>query len=351
VTDESGPSQGIVTAGGSNYGTGGTAVNTVSGGTGSVTVASGGRGFAAGARTCPDETSFQPTLTPVSRSLGNYADHYTPSCKASVGSSDFTLAWWVSQPGTYLIDTLGSQADTILAVYAGLCSSKEVACNDDDAYGTSRQSRAIVTVASPDYLTIAVDGYRGSTSDFLLEIVPIASTIDTVLPSELPTITSASTLGRRDRFTSTCNGKTSSGDYVFTFQAPATGTFVFAARSIMFDPVLSLRRDGPAGDELACNDDVSVVSANSSVTVALVAGAIVAVVVDGFEGNSGDFELLISRDDSDTGSCCSASNSRLGCLDAQVAECVCASQSACCRQLWDPSCVLSVANRGCGSCP
>src|SRR5512138_759282 len=193
VADDSGPSQGTGTAGGSNYGTGGTAVSIGSDGTvGSVTVASGGRGFAAGARTCPDETSIQPTLAPVPRNLGDYPDHYTPSCKASIGTSDFTLAWWVSQPGTYLIDTLGSQADTILAVYAGLCSSKELACNDDDAYGTSRQSRVIVTVASPDYLTIAVDGYHGSTSDFLLEIVPIASTIDRILPSELPTNTPAS---------------------------------------------------------------------------------------------------------------------------------------------------------------
>lgn len=297
---------------------------------------------------CPDDLSYQEVPLPINRTLGNYADHYQPSCRAALGAPDFTYAWYASVPGTYVIDTLGSETDTVLAAYDGLCGNTELGCNDDDAYGTSRQSRIVLDIVEPHFVTIVVDSYAGESGSFQLRINQAWTLVNVVLPSVVPVSVLASTAGLPDHSTSTCNGKISSSDYTYLYRAPTTGTYQFLAESSGFDPVLTLRESGPAGRELACNDDFT--GANPSVTYALYEGQLIALVIDGFDGSSGTFRLSVTLSPNDSGSCCSSSTTRVGCVDPNTARCVCASRSACCRTAWDSTCAAAVSTLGCGSC-
>ncbi len=315
------------------------------GGAGGYVTAVGGQTPVA---SCPDDLSYQEVPLPVDRTLGKYADRYQPSCRAALGAPDFTYAWYASVPGTYVIDTLGSETDTVLAAYDGLCGKTELICNDDDAYGTSRQSRIVLDIVEPHFVTIVVDSYAGASGSFQLRISQAWSLVNVVLPSVVPVSVLASTAGLPDHSTSTCNGKISSSDYTYLYRAPTTGTYQFLVESSRFDPVLTLRENGPAGRELACNDDFT--GSNPSVSHALYEGQLIALVTDGFEGSSGDFRLSVTLSTSDSGSCCSSSTTRVGCIDPNVASCVCASRSACCRTAWDSTCALAVSTMGCGSC-
>lgn len=297
--------------------------------------------------TCPDYTSQAVPLT-LSSALSSYADRYFPSCRAAKGTPDFELAWFAPGPDTYIIDTLGSATDTVLAAYGGLCGTAELLCNDDDAYGTSRQSRIVLEVTEPQYFTIVVDSYLAVAGGFQLKINRATDLVNTTLPSTIPISVAGSTVGQMDHSTSTCNGKTSSSDFVYLYRAPTTGTYHFVAESSNFDAVLSLRENGVAGKELACNDDFT--GSQPMVSYALSAGQTVAIVIDGFEGGSGDFRFYVTLDASDSGSCCAPSSTRVGCLDSAVSSCVCASQPSCCRTVWDRICTAAVATLGCGTC-
>ncbi|MBL4686917.1 MAG: DUF4388 domain-containing protein [Nannocystaceae bacterium] len=50
------------------------------------------------------------------------------------------------------------------------------------------------------------------------------------------------------------------------------------------------------------------------------------------------------------GNCCEADDSRTGCENAEVSECVCAKDSWCCGNNWDDTCVGEVTSLDCGSC-
>ncbi|MFO0631400.1 MAG: hypothetical protein U0168_00970 [Nannocystaceae bacterium] len=50
-----------------------------------------------------------------------------------------------------------------------------------------------------------------------------------------------------------------------------------------------------------------------------------------------------------TDSCCS-SHETAGCVDAAVADCVCASEPYCCAVAWDGLCIDAIATLGCGDC-
>jgi hypothetical protein len=154
--------------------------------------------------------------------------------------------------------------------------------------------------------------------------------------------------GQLDHFTHSCSGKTSSGDYTYLFRAPIDGTYDFSVESDDFDAVVSLRGDGPAGPEIACNDDRG--GPNPSVSYALCAGQDVAVVVDGFDGSFGDYRLSITLDQNDRGRCCDVGTTRVGCIDSATARCVCQQRPACCREVWNALCAASVASLGCDSC-
>lgn len=291
---------------------------------------------------CPDNWAYNATSLTITGELANFANRYEPSCSFSELASDYTLVWVVSQTGTYVVSTLGSESDTALAIYSGFCGQQEVLCKDDDAY-LSRQSRVTLQASESEIYTIVVDGPPGA---FELRANLADALIDQRLPSEVPVDAKGSTLDRADTATSTCNGKTSSADMTFLWKAPARGSYRFEIGKASFDAVLSLRSGGPGGEELAC--DLPFLGGVPSLVFALDAGEAVAIVVDGMLGAAGNFDLRITRD-VDSGGCCTVATARLGCFDPVVRQCVCDKRRECCADLWSTACVAAVGELGCAA--
>lgn len=319
-----------------------------SGGTNSIaTVPPSGSGGTSPQTECPDEINYQTTPLVVTGDLASHQDRFTPSCRAASGTADMVLGWLVPQTDTYVFDTLGSETDTVLAIYSDLCGYTEFACNDDDAV-TSKQSRIAIELSGGQFVTVVVDGWQGAAGKFELHISRAEELVNSEVPGVLPFAAEGSTWNLPDHTTSTCNDNKSSSDYTYLFTAPEVGTYRFSVSSPYFDPVLTLHADGIAGKELACNDDAE--GRNPRINYALTAGQIVALIIDGKQGEQGDFHLYAQRVPDDSGACCAASNERLGCIEPDVARCVCEKRASCCREGWDATCVGIVEAQGCGFC-
>ena len=120
--------------------------------------------------------------------------------------------------------------------------------------------------------------------------------VDEDLGATLPVRRRGTTAYANDDHVTSCGGG-GTPDRGLLWTAPRSGTFTFdTARSAM-DSLLCLRRDGCAGEELACATEGISYGGGARVSATLEAGQRVLVVVDGATWGSsfskGDFELHI----------------------------------------------------------
>lgn len=87
-------------------------------------------------------------------------------------------------------------------------------------------------------------------------------------------------------------GGTGAADFAFTFKPSAAGFYVIDTKVSQFDTVLSVRRGGCAGEELACNDDA--VGLTSEIGVLMEQNETYIVVVDSFAPEGGDFTVNVA---------------------------------------------------------
>ncbi|HVM97721.1 MAG TPA: carboxypeptidase regulatory-like domain-containing protein, partial [Candidatus Acidoferrales bacterium] len=81
----------------------------------------------------------------------------------------------------------------------------------------------------------------------------------------------------------------------FTYTAPRDGIYTFDTEGSSFDTVLYARNQ--QGTEIGCNDDIQVgIDSRSRLNLALAAGQVITIVVDGFGNQSGAFLLRINPD-------------------------------------------------------
>lgn len=94
-----------------------------------------------------------------------------------------------------------------------------------------------------------------------------------------------------DRYSPSCAAVGGSPDESWTFVAPASATYRFHVEAT-YDSVLALR--APNGTELACNDDTNN-ARTSQLHATLVEGRSYQVVVDGFRGAAGSYQLSVAE--------------------------------------------------------
>ncbi len=87
------------------------------------------------------------------------------------GGRSVWWTWTASISGPFTVSTIGSNFDTVLAVYAGssLGSLSFVAANDDISFGL-RTSQVTINATAGTTYQIAVDGFRGATGSIVLNI-------------------------------------------------------------------------------------------------------------------------------------------------------------------------------------
>jgi hypothetical protein len=118
---------------------------------------------------------------------------------------DATFLYSAPADGTYTIDTIGSDFDTLLSVRGSTCSGQpplcsctgpQLACNDDIVPSSNKQSRVSLSLFTGQLVLIAVDGFESASGNFTLNIhgtpyTPTATATATATrtPSNTPTRT------------------------------------------------------------------------------------------------------------------------------------------------------------------
>jgi hypothetical protein len=98
-------------------------------------------------------------------STAGQGNDFSPSCVGQ-NSQDVQLVWTALAGGTYTLDTLGSDFDTVLHVRED-CVGSELACNDDTV---DVASQVTVELGAGQSVLVVIDGYGNSTGNYVLNI-------------------------------------------------------------------------------------------------------------------------------------------------------------------------------------
>jgi hypothetical protein len=145
------------------------------------------RGAASAQPVCP-ETDLDSTLpASVSGTTVGAPSARTGTCGGD--GPEATFLFTAPMGGTYLIDTRGSNVDTVLYVRNATCEGAELACNDDFE-GTSSQVIVELTAAQP--IVVVVDSLNDG-GDFTLNIAPVDATPPVLTALSFPSMLNLST--------------------------------------------------------------------------------------------------------------------------------------------------------------
>jgi virginiamycin B lyase len=158
---------------------------------------------------------------------------------------DVAFAFTPPVSGLYVIDTIGSDFDTIVSVHRGSCTGPALGCNDDEPTGTSLQSELLSLMLEANQpVTIIVDGFGGSSGQVQLHVELAGFMTPTPTPTVgLPDLAvaqlsvrririvirsverPAETLAASTRITNVGNQTSASFSVVFELRDPASGSF------------------------------------------------------------------------------------------------------------------------------
>jgi hypothetical protein len=222
--------------------------------------------------------------------------------------ADVWYSWTPTCSGNVIIDTIGSNYDTVLSVHSGCPvpggATNTITCNDDagGAYGT----RSIVTfdyTAGTRYL-IRVAGYNGHTGDYTLRINEYQTPGNNACSSPAKATVGAATF---KTCRSTTDGPTNAtgctnvghlaNDVWFKYRAISGGQTTMTTFGSNFDTIMEvfpgLSCPSNNAQAIGCNDDASIFNRQSSVTINTVAGQDYLVRVGGYDGATGDGVLNV----------------------------------------------------------
>src|SRR5262249_18413887 len=150
-------------------------------------------------------------------------DSYTPSC--SSGGPDQIFRFAAPEEGHYIVDTKGSDYNTVLVALAADCTER--ACNDD-ANGTP-QSRIELDLNAGELVYLLVDGSRAASGSFPLNVghrPPPPACISSDLGSTVPQTVQGTAAGRPDGMEAPC-GDPGGPDDALSFTAPSEREYTF----------------------------------------------------------------------------------------------------------------------------
>lgn len=244
--------------------------------------------------TSPDGTTGEPPLACVDGVLepplgsglveaGTAAagDDFAGSCGGG-GSPDVAYQWDVPYDGFFVLDTQGSDFDTLLYLYDD-CGGAELWCNDDAEGSVS--SRVVAPFAQGDRVLVVVDGKAGETGTAVLNINPVECPSADLTGQPLPA--SFSNVAGTNEHGGACGGA-GNPERAFRWQAADDGLYAFRVQSEAFPPAVYVEA-GPicGGPELGCN---GAASGRSEVVRSIAAGQYVTVIADS-QGGAGGFDI------------------------------------------------------------
>lgn len=242
---------------------------------------------------CPAADLGSTVPQTVTGTTAGLVDVLTPSCGGAT-SPETTYSFTAPETGTYIFDTFGSSFDTVLHLHDGTCAGPTLACNTDSG---GPQSRVNVDLTAGQTVIIVVDGNFSTSGDYVLNVNQFtgggtcATPVD--LGSVVPQTVTGSTLSQPSSVTPVCGFSASAPDMLYSFTAPADGTYIFDTFGSAFNTVLQVLNGTCTGGSLACNDDSG--GPQSRLNVDLTEGQTVLVAVDGASGAAGDYVLSVNQ--------------------------------------------------------
>lgn len=267
------------------------------------------------------------TVVGYTNGAGNDFDIQVNKC-FSGGAADLTFQWESAHSGPVLVDTAGSQFDTVLYLLDSCPTTTSNNCNDDFAAtaldgGTIAVDNSRSTLSSPvnvtagTPITVLLDGYWPSSfGAYQLNFtalwcvdVPDTTTMTTTWQGSPLTTSGMLDNTATDKFqpaTTGCAPGSVAGDpdIVIPWTVPKSGTYTIDTLGSDFDTVLYLRRScdpdkdpsgNPAYIEDACNDDISGTNSQSRIQVDLLGGETELIVIDTKDASTtGTWHLNIS---------------------------------------------------------
>lgn len=240
------------------------------------------------------------TGTPTSVSGGNGCATKEPGEPNHAGHYGGLSVWyrWVAPyNGTVRINTIGSDFDTLLAVYRGTSVSALtlVAQNDDIVPLTDRVSQLSFTAVSNTTYRIAIDGWNGEYGGFRLNINPppndrFANCV--TLSGSAGQVTSHNIGATKEPREPAHAGDIGGHSVWYCWTAPTNGSWVFDTINSSFDTLLAVYTGTSVSNLTAVvSDDDSGGNFRSRLTLNAVSGRSYRIAVDGAGGATGTIAL------------------------------------------------------------
>jgi hypothetical protein len=215
----------------------------------------------------------------------------TSSCSYN-DTKDVWHSFTPSQNGNYTISMCGSSFDTTLSVYDA-CGGNELVCNDDIC---SVYSEVVVELAAGQTYLVRVAGYNGATGVYILEATkrPTPPANDEFVGAievfeNVPY--QGDTSGATGDTASSCAQGYDFYDIWHLFIPPVTTEYSVSLCNSLFDTTLSVLDDQLV--EIGCNDDSC--GSQSKLNLILTGGQIYYIRISGYDGDTGDYLLNITR--------------------------------------------------------
>jgi hypothetical protein len=238
------------------------------------------------------------------RATFNAADG-TGTCGASSTNRDVWYRWTAPCTGNLLLNTCGSNYDTVVSVHTGTCGGlTQIGCNDDAGSGGrcpfTLMSFLSVPVTSGVTYYIRVSGFSAGSGSFVLTIDQQLNDRCEFAQTAVTGSNPFSTICATNDYAGECGLSTTSRDVWFAYTPPCNGTVTMESCTRSYDTVLSVYTGVCGGLSLViCNDDAgsqqpcpftlgSVLSFNAS------GGTTYLVRASGFNNQSGTGTLNIS---------------------------------------------------------
>ncbi len=243
------------------------------------------------------------TVSTTGTNVGASKETGEPTHAGSAAAKSVWWTWTAPGNGTVTLDTIGSDFDTVLAVYTGTAVGALTSVAEDDQSGGDNTSKATFTVVKGKVYQIVVDGFQGAAGVINLHLVfasGAAPANDKFAAAIVLTGASNTTTGSNLRATAELNEPAHAGfaahsSVWWKWTAPTSGVATIDTIGSAFDTVLAVYVGNTVGalTPIASDDD-SGGNRTSRLQFAAKAGVTYRIAVDGYAGATGSIQLHAS---------------------------------------------------------
>jgi endonuclease I len=213
--------------------------------------------------------------------------------------------WWVwtaSMTGPIIIDTIGSNFDTIMGVYTGSAvNALTTIAGDDDSGGGVKSKVTINAVAGTTYY-VAIDGFGAASGNITLNFSlppppPSNDNFDNafVLSGNAPTATGTNVSATKEPLEPNHAGSSGGHSVWWRWTAPSAGWVSVSTAGSSLDTLLAVYTGGTVDGltEVSSNDQANNTN-QSQVAFFATAGTEYKIAIDGYFGLQGNIALAIN---------------------------------------------------------